>query len=63
MYCKRGMLPRPALQGVHEIYDVVEGPEWRPGEPRGSKLVLIGRRLRRDALAAGLQACIVSPDS
>jgi len=46
------------LQGVHELYDIVEGPEWAPGEPRASKLVFIGRRLRRDALAADLQACL-----
>lgn len=50
-------------QGVHEIYDVVEGPEWRPGEPCSSKLVFIGRRLRRDALAAGLKACLAQQDS
>ncbi len=53
----------PAVQGVHEIYDVVEGPAWRPGEARGSKLVFIGRRLRRDALAAGLQACLAPAGS
>lgn len=46
------------LQGVHELYDVVEGPAWAPGEPRACKLVFIGRRLRRAALAADLQACL-----
>ena len=51
------------MQGVHEIYDVVEGPQWQPGEPRGSKLVFIGRRLQRDALAAGLAACLAAPES
>ncbi|KAL4424961.1 hypothetical protein ABPG77_002846 [Micractinium sp. CCAP 211/92] len=45
------------LQGVHEIYDIVEGPDWAAGEQRASKLVFIGRRLRRDALAADLAAC------
>lgn len=59
----QGMHAPPAVQGVHEIYDVVEGPEWRPGEARGSKLVFIGRRLRRDALAAGLHACLAPADS
>lgn len=49
------------LQGVHEIYDIVEGPEWAPGEQRGSKVVFIGRRLRRDALAADLAACQLAP--
>jgi G3E family GTPase len=46
------------LQAVHELYDIVEGPAWREGEPRGSKLVFIGRRLRREALLRDLQACL-----
>lgn len=50
--------PLSPPQGVHELYDVVEGPAWAPGEPRASKLVFIGRRLRRPALAADLQACL-----
>jgi G3E family GTPase len=31
--------------------------EWRPEEPRFSRLVFIGRNLDRRALAAGLAAC------
>lgn len=50
--------PPSLAAGVHEIYDIVEGPEWAAGEPRTSKLVFIGRRLRRDALAADLAACL-----
>ena len=46
------------LQAVHELYDIVEGPAWREKEPRGSKLVFIGRRLRREALLRDLQACL-----
>lgn len=53
-----GSQRKQILQGVHEIYDIVEGPEWAAGEPRTSKLVFIGRRLRRDALAADLAACL-----
>ena len=45
------------LQAVHEVYDVVEGPAWQPGERRRSKVVLIGRRLDRAALEAQLRAC------
>ena len=44
------------LQGVHELYDVTEGPAWGAG-PRRSKLVFIGRGLERAALARGLQGC------
>ena len=46
------------LQGVHEIYDVVEGPAWAPGEDRRSKVVLIGRGLDRRALERGLHSCL-----
>lgn len=50
------------LQGVHELYDVVEGPEW-PEEQvhsdRGSKVVFIGRHLDGPKLQQGLQACCV----
>ncbi|KAL4457856.1 hypothetical protein ABPG75_012721 [Micractinium tetrahymenae] len=53
-----GSARKHILQGVHEIYDIVEGPQWAAGEPRASKLVFIGRRLRRDALAADLAACL-----
>lgn len=49
--------PSAPVAGVHEIYDIVEGPDWAAGEQRASKLVFIGRRLRRDALAADLAAC------
>ena len=52
-----GSQHKQVLQGVHELYDIVEGPAWQPGEPRLSKLVFIGRRLVRDDLTAGLSAC------
>lgn len=53
-----GSSRKHVLQGVHEIYDVVEGPEWAAAEQRGSKLVFIGRRLPREALQKGLEACL-----
>jgi|APGre2960657404_1045060.scaffolds.fasta_scaffold123269_1 G3E family GTPase len=50
------------LQAVYETYDVVEGPAWGEG-PGGtlplSRLVVIGRRLRRAALQAALDGCVV----
>ena len=45
-------------QAVYDIYDVVEGPAWQLGEDRISKLVFIGRRLDRAALAAQLEGCL-----
>jgi G3E family GTPase len=48
------------LQGVHEIYDVVEGPHWAPGEQRCCKLVFIGRQLNREALQQGVESCLAS---
>ncbi|PSC71484.1 COBW domain-containing 1-like [Micractinium conductrix] len=54
---------KQVLQGVHELYDIVEGPAWAPSERRASKLVFIGRRLRRDKLAADLAACLASPEA
>jgi G3E family GTPase len=32
--------------------------EWRPDEPRESRLVFIGRNLNRDELQAGFERCI-----
>ncbi len=49
---------RHVLQGVHMIYDGRPDREWREGEDRTSRLVLIGRRLDRTELLAGLTACI-----
>lgn len=53
-----GSARKHICQGVHDIYDVVEGPAWAPGERRYSKLVFIGRRLRRTALEERLAACL-----
>lgn len=36
---------RGVLQGVHTLYTVNPDRDWRPGEPRETKLVFIGRNL------------------
>lgn len=51
------------LQGVHELYDVVEGSAWAEGEQRRTKLVFIGRRLDASALRAGLNACTATNEA
>eukprot|EP00887_Chlorella_sp_A99_P001389 scaffold8.g1389.t1 len=52
-----GSTHKQVIQGVHELYDVLNGPAWGAGERRASKLVFIGRRLDAGALAAGLARC------
>jgi G3E family GTPase len=59
-----GQPPPPrkvVLQGVHEIYDVVDVGEWRADERPSSKLVFIGRRLQREQLLQGVCHCQVVP--
>ncbi|GGZ01382.1 CobW family GTP-binding protein [Streptomyces poonensis] len=46
------------FQGVHMLLDGTLGREWREGEPRGNKLVFIGRDLDRDALVSGFSGCL-----
>lgn len=48
------------VQAVHEMYDVVEGRPWAPGEARYCKIVFIGRHLDGAALRRGLSACAVA---
>ncbi|GAB4820610.1 hypothetical protein N2152v2_007656 [Parachlorella kessleri] len=50
----QGSPHKHVCQAVYDIYDVVEGPAWQSDERRFSKLVFIGRRLDRAALAAQL---------
>jgi G3E family GTPase len=45
------------FQSVHRLLEADFQREWRPQEPRFSRLVFIGRNLDRPALAAGLAAC------
>lgn len=51
---------RFVFQGVHMIMDSDFAGPWKPGEPRTSRFVFIGRELDREALRAGFQACAAS---
>ncbi|WP_328875525.1 GTP-binding protein [Streptomyces sp. NBC_00287] len=48
------------FQGVHMLLDGTLGREWRDSEPRGNKLVFIGRDLDREALERGFAACLAT---
>ena len=53
----KGEPERFAFQAVHMLADgAVIGP-WKPGEPRQSRLVFIGRNLSRPELRRGFEAC------
>jgi G3E family GTPase len=56
----RGEDRRLVFQSVHMLLDADFQREWRPEEPRFSKLVFIGRNLDRRALRAGLAACEIA---
>lgn len=43
------------FQGVHQLMGSDLGPEWKPNEPRQSKMVFIGIDLPRDILVQGLE--------
>ena len=53
----RGSDRREVIQGVHMLIDGDALTPWKPGEPRTSRFVLIGRNLDRAALEAGFAAC------
>jgi G3E family GTPase len=48
---------RLVFQSVHMLLEADFQSQWRPQEPRFSRLVFIGRNLDRQALQAGLAAC------
>ncbi len=49
------------MQAVHEVYDVTEGSSWpSKGEATGSRIVVIGCRLDREALDAQLRQCVAT---
>ncbi|MCX8134781.1 MAG: GTP-binding protein [Roseococcus sp.] len=50
---------RFAFQAVHMIADGDFISPWKPGEPRRSKIVFIGRDLNRPVLRRGFEACQV----
>jgi G3E family GTPase len=53
----QGEARRLVFQSVHRLLEADFQREWRPDEPRFSRLVFIGRNFDRPALAAGLAAC------
>jgi G3E family GTPase len=46
------------FQGVHQLMGSDLGPQWQPGEEKGSKMVFIGIDLPRDIFLQGLQQCL-----
>ncbi len=49
---------RIVFQGVHMLMGADNGPRWKAGEMRESKIVFIGRDLPRDMLVGGLDLCV-----
>ena len=50
-------------QAVHMIFDGVFEGEWGPNEPRGNKLVFIGKNLDKQSLQRGFEACLDTPQN
>ena len=48
---------RFVFQGVHMILDGDLQREWKPDEPRVSRIVFIGRNLKEQELREGFLAC------
>jgi G3E family GTPase len=51
---------RLVFQSVHMVLEGDLQREWRPDEPRYSRIVFIGRNLDRAALQAGFEACVAT---
>ena len=49
---------RIVFQGVHMLMGADNGPRWRAGEARETKIVFIGRDLPRELLIGGLDQCV-----
>ncbi|HEX3483834.1 MAG TPA: GTP-binding protein [Micropepsaceae bacterium] len=49
---------RLVFQAVHQILEGDLQREWRPGEPRYSRMVFIGRNLNEAELRSGFEACM-----
>jgi G3E family GTPase len=56
----KGANKRLVFQGVHMLVDSGAGKEWKAGERRESKFVLIGRTLDEGKLRAGFEACLTA---
>ena len=53
-----GKNERFVFQGVHMLFDGRPDRPWGT-EPRGNRMIFIGRKLDRDALTAGFRQCLV----
>ena len=53
----KGETKRFVFQGVHMMLDGDTQRDWKPGEKRTSKIVFIGRDLKKDELRKGFMAC------
>ena len=47
------------FQGVHQIMGSDIGAKWPENQPRGSKMVFIGKNLPKDIFIRGLEQCLV----
>lgn len=47
------------FQGVHQLMGSDLGAKWEENEPRGSKMVFIGKNLPQDIFIRGLERCLV----
>ncbi len=47
------------FQGVHQLMGTDVGGKWGEDEPRGSKMVFIGKNLPKDIFIRGLEQCLV----
>ncbi|NEX61339.1 CobW family GTP-binding protein [Noviherbaspirillum galbum] len=47
------------FQGVHQMMGSDIGAKWGDGEPRGSKMVFIGKNLPKETFVTGLDQCLV----
>jgi G3E family GTPase len=56
----KGSPDRFVFQAVHMLMEGDDGKRWRPGEPRDSKLVFIGRNLDPAELRSGFGACLAA---
>ncbi|RZI43441.1 GTP-binding protein [Herbaspirillum sp. HC18] len=47
------------FQGVHQMMGTDIGAKWGEDEPRGSKMVFIGKNLPKETIIVGLEQCLV----
>jgi len=55
----QGAERKVVFQGVHQIMGSDLGAKWETDEPRGSKMVFIGKNLPKDVFIRGLEQCLV----